>query len=137
MNKDFDAWNEQKKQINGLGRAPEFSERELWWCSFGHNVGFEQDGKGKRFKRPVLIVRKFNKGMFWGVALTSRPPKPNTRASTFYQQVSYQGQPQDTSSYVILSQFRTFSSKRLLYREGRLSDDDFDEVVTAIKGLLP
>lgn len=137
MHKDFDAWNESKKQLDGLDRVPEFNERELWWCSFGYNVGFEQDGKGKRFKRPVLIVRKFNKGMFWGVALTSRPPKPNTRASTFYQQVFYRGQPQDTGSYVILSQFRTFSSKRLLYREGRLSDDDFDEVVTAIKGLLP
>ncbi|MEM6427610.1 MAG: type II toxin-antitoxin system PemK/MazF family toxin [Deinococcota bacterium] len=135
MAKDFDAWNTQKRELDALSKVPEFSQRELWWCSFGHNVGYETDGKGKKFRRPVLIVRKFNKFMFWGAALTSVPPKPH--AARFYKQVSYNGQPHNVQSYVILSQIRTFSSKRLLYREGRLTSDDFRDVVEAIKGLYP
>ncbi|MEM7735987.1 MAG: type II toxin-antitoxin system PemK/MazF family toxin [Deinococcota bacterium] len=135
MTKDFDAWNDHKKQLDTLNKVPEFNQRELWWCSFGHNVGYETDGKGKKFRRPVLVVRKFNKLMFWGVALTSVPPKPH--AAHFYKQVSYNGQPQNIQSYVILSQIRTHSSKRLLYREGRLTSDDFKGIVDTIKSLYP
>jgi mRNA-degrading endonuclease toxin of MazEF toxin-antitoxin module len=135
MPKDFDAWNDHKKQLDTLSKMPEFNQRELWWCSFSHNVGYETDGKGRKFRRLVLIVRKFNKLMFWGVALTSVPPKPH--ATHFYKQVSYNVQPHDVQSYVILSQIRTFSSKRLLYREGRLTSDDFRGIVNAIKALYP
>jgi hypothetical protein len=45
--KDLDRWNELKKKIDSYpaDNVPYFHEREIWFCSIGHNVGFEQDGK--------------------------------------------------------------------------------------------
>ena len=45
--KDFDKWNIIKKQVNTkeVIRDLFFYEREVWWCSLGLNVGYEQDGK--------------------------------------------------------------------------------------------
>ncbi len=59
MQKDFDRWNNQKKviqQLNNQGIL--FSEREVWWCALGENIGDEENGKNELFERPVLIIRK-------------------------------------------------------------------------------
>lgn len=137
MSKDFDAWNVHKQQLDGKQVRFSFRERELWWCSLGLNVGFEQDGTGTEFDRPVLIVRKFNRGMFWGAALTSRDPNPSKPAARYFVPVHYDDQAADTNSYVIISQLRVLSAKRLIRREGRLGDDQFTRVVSAIRELLP
>ena len=58
MNKDFDKWNTEKKQTNA--EQPRlYTVREVWWCRLGGNVGSEQDGSGRAFLRPVVIVRGF------------------------------------------------------------------------------
>lgn len=41
--KDFDAWNEEKKQVDAREDALLYHEREVRWCRLGTNVGFEQD----------------------------------------------------------------------------------------------
>lgn len=38
-----------------------FYEKDVWWASLGANIGHEEDGKNKKFERPVLILKKFNK----------------------------------------------------------------------------
>jgi len=40
--------------------------------TFGKNIGFEQNGSGDNFSRPVLIVKKFNNHMFWCVPLSTK-----------------------------------------------------------------
>ncbi len=72
MLKDFDSWNEKKKVVHAKGDAPFFHEREVWWCSLGINVGSEQDGTGSNYDRPVVVIRGFNKDIFFGVALTGK-----------------------------------------------------------------
>ena len=57
MKKDFDKWNERKKALNDRERIL-FNPREIWWCSFGVNIGSEQDGSGDNFERPVIIIKK-------------------------------------------------------------------------------
>ena len=37
-----------------------FSEREVWFLKIGVNVGYEQDGNGKEYLRPAIILKKFN-----------------------------------------------------------------------------
>ena len=54
MEKDFDGWNETKKQIHGRHDAPFYHERELWWCTLGVNVGFE------RMDQEASIVVRFS-----------------------------------------------------------------------------
>jgi mRNA interferase MazF len=72
MLKEFDNWNEQKKCLHKIEQLPMFSEREVWWCSLGVNVGDEQDGKGENFTRPVLVLKKFNRNLFVGVPMSTK-----------------------------------------------------------------
>ena len=66
MEKDFDRWNINKKRLHSQNVLHFYHEREIWWCSLGVNIGFEQDGTGKNFDRPVIVVRGFNKKyIFW------------------------------------------------------------------------
>ena len=59
--KNFDEWNVNKKEIDSREIRVNFSERDVWFIEMGINVGFEQDGKGEDYLRPVLILKKFNK----------------------------------------------------------------------------
>ena len=76
MPKDFDGWNTNKKHLDKIDQPVFFREREIWWCSIGINVGHEQDGRGSDYRRPVLVLRKFNRWLFIGVPL-SLQIKPN------------------------------------------------------------
>lgn len=64
--KDFEGWSSVKTRIHSEEKIPTFREREIWWCSTGVNVGVEQDGKNILYERPILIVHKFNRRLFWG-----------------------------------------------------------------------
>lgn len=75
IKKDFDKWNHNKKTLDASVKEVFFHDREVWWCKLGVNVGFEQDGKGDRFARPILIVKKFNNQIFWGVPLSTKIKK--------------------------------------------------------------
>ena len=62
MVKDFDNWNKKKKSIEDFGLLDFYPKgREIWWCSLGVNLGVEADGKEENFRRPVLILKAFNK----------------------------------------------------------------------------
>lgn len=56
MKKDFQRWHKKKSDLQERALHRFYSEREVWWCSLGANVGFEQDGKGEDFARPVVII---------------------------------------------------------------------------------
>lgn len=128
MAKDFDAWAPKKKQLDNSNPVVFCNEREIWWCAVGINVGVEIDGKNENFERPVLIVRKFNKDMFWGLALTSK-----ARVSPFHQEIKTE----HGSYWIVISQLRILSSKRLLRKIARLSDIDFETVSKTVRDLLP
>ena len=106
MNKDFDKWNSLKKGLHKSDKTPFYHEREIWWCSLGVNIGFEQDGTGSNFDRPVLILKGFNKESFFGVALTGRK-----RTEKYYY---YLGKVEGREASVILSQARTLATNRLI-----------------------
>lgn len=129
MEKDFDRWNRRKKALDASGERRRFFyyEREIWWCSMGVNIGVEMDGKHHRFERPILILRKFNKDMFWGVPLTSKE-----RVGNFYQKVAHAS----GASWAILSQLRTWSSKRLIRKLGIADFGDFRRIREKIRGFM-
>lgn len=129
MIKEFDAWNKEKKRVHTSEKDYTFffHEREVWWCAMGANIGVETDGKHHSFERPVIIIYKFNKEMFWGVPLTSKE-----RVGRYYQKITHdQG-----NAWAILSQLRTWSSKRLSRRIGKVPEGDFTEIVSRIRGFL-
>lgn len=125
--KDFNAWNEVKK-VNNEKQRLFFKERDVWWMSFGLNIGDEEDGKGYAYVRPVLILKKFNTNLFWGCAVSSKLKEGNK----YYVQIGIRGE----SKSVIISQFRLYDSKRLDNKIGVCSVEDSDKIKKAIKDIL-
>jgi len=126
--KEFDIWNNKKKVINTEKVVRFFHEREIWWCSLGVNVGFEQDGKGEEFQRPVLILKKFNKDSFLGVPLTTK-----LKEGKYYIPII---DIEDKEVRAIISQIRFFDSKRLLIRIKKLTSNELEKVKQSIKDEL-
>jgi len=116
MNKDFQKWHTLKSEIDAKHKSPLFRKQEIWWCSLGANVGFEEDGKNELFERPVLVFRKFNKELFLGLPMTSKK-----KEGKYYCAINLH----DIGRSAILSQIRVLSGKRLIRRLGKLSDKQF------------
>ncbi len=125
--KDFDTWNAQKKGIDNTVNKKTFHEREIWFIKIGENVGFEQNGKGDKFLRPVIILKKFSKNVFIGIPLTK-----TVKDTKFYASFTFK----DVTSPAILSQIKLFDSKRLAYTIGRMSQGDYDVVKQKLIALL-
>lgn len=68
---EYYKWNEKKININSNKGKLFFHEREVWFTSLGLNIGFEQNGKGNNFLRPVLVLKKFSKDLLWIVPLST------------------------------------------------------------------
>ncbi|MDP3697298.1 MAG: type II toxin-antitoxin system PemK/MazF family toxin [Candidatus Taylorbacteria bacterium] len=134
MEKDFQKWHSKKSEIDKIGKRPFFHEREIWYCNLGVNVGFEQDGSGDDFLRPVVIVRKFNNEIFWGVPLTKSDKKISKNAEKYYFPFSFAS---NTKSAAILSQIRLIDARRLSHHIGEISQGDFKVLNAKLKVLLP
>ena len=89
MEKDFLKWHKRKEKLHIEGARVFFHEREVWWCSLGYNVGFEQDGKGYNFARPIIIFKKFNNEVFWAVPLTRATKKISKKSERYYYNFSF------------------------------------------------
>jgi mRNA interferase MazF len=127
MKKDFKNWHNKKTSIDNIPERPFFHEKEIWFCYLGVNVGFEQDGMGEDFLRPVVVVKKFNDQIFWGLPLTR-----SKRTGKYYFAFQFDGK----ESKVILSQIKLIDAKRLSYFIGEMSEKDFNELKEKIKQLL-
>ena len=127
MGKDFDSWHKTKIKLDGLHKPPYFKEREIWWCSIGVNIGFEVYGKGHIFTRPVLILRQFSQYTFLGAPLTSK-----AKSQPFHYPFSFKGE----NGSVVFGQIRTYDSRRLANRMGRISKKQFEKIRNALKNML-
>lgn len=129
MKKDFQHWHKRKSEIHAGRPYVFFQGREIWFCSLGVNIGYEQDGSGEEFLRPVIIVKKFNNEIFFAVPLT----KGKKKDRPFYFKFSFRARIQ---SIAILSQMRLIDAKRLRYKVGTVSESDFKALKSKIRRLL-
>jgi predicted O-methyltransferase YrrM/mRNA-degrading endonuclease toxin of MazEF toxin-antitoxin module len=127
--KDFDSWNEYKKILNKKQDCQLFREWEIWWCSHGLNIGYEIDGKNELFDRPVLIFQKHNNKTFLGIPLTSSFKENNK----WYFKIKHA---EEKEFILNLSQIRTLSSKRLIRRIAKLSDENISCIELYLEDLL-
>jgi mRNA interferase MazF len=65
---------------------------------------FEEDGKGRRYTRPVLIVKGFSRRLVWGVPLSTT----ENRGKYYFEFPVAKGK----NSVALLSQFKVFDTKR-------------------------
>ena len=106
--KKWDRWLVQKKQLNKRGVRRWFKSGEVWWVSVGVNIGFEIDGKGRDFSRPVLILKK-DRRMFLGIPLTG-----TTRNIASHYTLK--------NDSLVFSQARWFDINRLLRKKEKISE---------------
>jgi mRNA interferase MazF len=129
MEKDFDTWNTQKKDLDGGTPIPfYFKEGDVWWASTGINVGFEENGKGTYFRRPVLIIRKFNQNLTYTVPLTS---KIGLRPYHIPCLVS-----DGIERQAIVSQCKSMSSKRFSNKISSVGKMEMEKIKNAVKESL-
>lgn len=120
--KSFDEWNTVKKKLEVYGGLPNISDGEIWWCAMGENIGVEVSGKGKRFLRPVLVMRKINKHEFIGIPLTTKQRKGSWYVSFLFN---------DRKEVASLIQVRAMSVRRLVYKMGEVPESDLELVKRA------
>ncbi len=129
---DFDIWNELKKKIDAdikiiePDRFPK--EGEVWMSSVGKNIGFEQNGSGDNFSRPILIIKKFNNHMFWAVPLSTKQKKFD-----FYYNFT---DPNKNKVSVILAQLKLISIKRLNRKLYDLQADQLKEIKARLRDFM-
>jgi mRNA interferase MazF len=128
MMKKFDEWNEVKKQVDTRSNIIQFKEREVYWASVGENVGFEQNGKGADFSRPVLIIKKLNNHLFFGVPLSTQ-----SRTGSFFFEFELLS---NKTSTALLVQAKTYDIKRLDQKIGMIQKNDFEQLKVKMKELL-
>ncbi len=119
MEKGFDEWNIAKKTIHNQQNRAGFREREIWFCRAGINVGFEEDGSGDKFLRPVVVLKKFNGALFLAIPLTRTP----RYGKYYFKVVDGCG-----VSFAMLAQARVMDAKRLYYRSRTMLDVVFKEL---------
>jgi len=94
----------------------------------GRNIGFEQNGSGDNFSRPVLIVKKFNNHMFWAISLSTKQ-----KDFDFYFNFTDSNN-QKVSA--ILAQMKLISVKRLKRKLYDIPNELFDEMKQKLKSFL-
>jgi mRNA interferase MazF len=125
MNEDqYLKWNERQQFLQGKQNLALFHDRELWWCSIGINVGHEENGKGERFARPIVIFKKFSSKTLWGIPVTTQ-----NNTSPFYVAITIGD---DRKRWAIVSQMRFFDSRRLLGKIGTISIIDYHFIQKAV-----
>ncbi len=114
--KRFLEWITLKKKLHdNLHVLPLFKEGEVWWCSFGENVGIEVDGKGSKFSRPAVIFKKLSADGFFAIPLSTK-----IKIGTWYVPITHR----QVKCVAVLSQVRVLSAKRLLEKYGELDQKD-------------
>ncbi len=94
----------------------------------GLNVGFEQDGKGQSYSRPILVIKKYNKEVFLGLPLTTQE-----KVGKYYINVRIGDLIQRK---IIISQIRLFDSKRLRKKIATIDEAQFFSIKKAVIRLL-
>lgn len=120
----MDIWNERKKELQNIQRKLLFKEGEVWWISFGLNIGNETYGKGVSFFRPGVVIRKLSGDDCIVIPLSTKYKKGSWYFNFDLENI------QQTA---MIHQMRMVSCKRFDNRLSVLPEPDFEELRKAVK----
>ncbi len=121
-------WISKKLLVNDKIRNIQIREGEIYWCTLGQNIGDEENGKGGDFRRPVLVIKKFNNNLCWALPLSSKL-KPNNK---YYFNINFDSYERS----LLLSQLRTVDTKRFGGEMGSISATLLAEIKSVIVEIL-
>lgn len=119
-------WHFVKDCLMKSKRKIFFHKREVWWCSIGKNIGFEQNGKGEEFTRPVVIVKRLSLDTCLVVPLTVSNKRKNVFSIGFLKD-------ENRESFAMVEQFRLIDARRLRKKIGVLNKKYFNELIDFTK----
>lgn len=116
----FKRWLHMKVKLhNKKHQPPLVHETDVWWISFGENVGSEINGKSDLFTRPGLILKKLSRSFYLVAPTTSKPHE-----GSWYVSISLS----EKQTYVCLQQIRVIDYRRLFSRLGQIDKVEFRRV---------
>lgn len=129
MESVFDAWNEEKKQleISDHSEKIKFKEWEIWWISMGRNIWAEALGKWESFRRPILIIRKLSSHTCIWIPLSSKDKK-----WTWFCDIEIN----NIKRTALLYQIKMVDTKRFQRRIWVIPETDFKTIKKRLKELL-
>lgn len=126
----FDKWNGIKKRIDASKSDMHFPENgEVCITVLGKNVGFEQNGGGHNFSRPVLVFKRFNDQMFLVVPLSTKQ-----KSYDFYYNFT---DPGGLKASAILAQVRLVSVRRFKRKLYDMYTKDFNLIKAHLRSFFP
>jgi hypoxanthine phosphoribosyltransferase len=125
---DFDEWNKIKKRTQTKHKRANIKEGEIWYVKLGKNIGFEEDGKGPIFQRPVIILKKFNNTSFHAIPLST-----TTKEGRYYFKFQFK---KEKTSTALVSQGKYLDTKRLIGKIGDISKNELKKLKKTIIELI-
>lgn len=128
MTEKFNNWNSLKQKLQTAKQTIHIKQGEIYFMSIGQNIGYETYGKGDKFLRPVLVYKKLSRYSFIGIPLTSK-----VKEGTYFFSFEYK---KDKNSTAILSQMRSFDTKRISYYSGNIKKVDFEKLKNKVQEFM-
>jgi mRNA interferase MazF len=126
--KNFTDWFSIKPKLDSLSHRPPFlNEGQIWWCSLGENVGTEVSGKGRKFTRPAIILRKLSRHTYLVIPTSSK-----INQGSWYVEFLHKNK----KMVACLHQSRVIDYRRVDNRIGDLDKYDFQKVVNGFRNLF-
>jgi len=119
-------WHKVKDGLIKSDKKVYFHEREVWWCSLGKNIGFEQNGKGEEFTRPIIVVKRLSLDTCLIVPLTTSKKRKN-----LFPLGNLVDEKEKT--YAMVEQVRLIDAKRLGKKVGILNNEIYTKMIDFIK----
>jgi mRNA-degrading endonuclease toxin of MazEF toxin-antitoxin module len=125
--KTYTKWHSLKSFIHNDKVRPDFNIGEVWFCSFGENIGYEIDDKNKidskaLYLRPVLIIQATSKDTFVGLPLTTQTEKYKNKIYASIENIN------DIQNTILYGQVKSFDAKRLQFRLCKISEYKLDTI---------
>jgi mRNA-degrading endonuclease toxin of MazEF toxin-antitoxin module len=124
----FVEWAKVKIKLQLATREVYFKEGQIWWISFGQNIGLEVNGKNQNFERPGLIFKKFS-----GYSMIVLPIYSHLKYGDLYYHFTND---HNQSNIINLSQIRFVSSKRLIRHLGKVDELQMEEIKERIRKII-
>jgi mRNA interferase MazF len=129
--KEYDKWNEVKKNVQQDKKIRLFKERDIFFINMGQNVGYEQNGKGINFVRPIVVLKKITKDMFIGIPLSTQ-----IKSGSWFYSFEFTMKDKISTNIAIIPQLKMYSSQRLLNKIGVINISNYTELKEKVKLFL-
>lgn len=125
--KRFLEWIILKEKLHNKNTKPPLvSEGDMWWISFGENIGSEINGKSGVFTRPGIIYKKLSHGFYFIIPTTTQEKK-----GSWFVKFSHK----NNNMFACLHQARATDYRRFFSKLGTLDDEDFKRIKTGFNNL--